>query len=136
MNVVDGMASLVKVIGNRFVSSVFNVRKVFFEAGVKRASSFTDVELSTFGTMNDIYNVVCQAVELLCDVHLGLRASNIGVGADERTCSTFCLIAWTGPWCSCGIHPINFSFIEALQPAEGGSPETPSGLFHFAPLLV
>ena len=24
--------------------------------------------------MNDIYNVVCQAVELLCDVHLGLRA--------------------------------------------------------------
>ena len=36
MNVVDDMASLVKVIGNRFVSSVFNVRKVFFEAGVSR----------------------------------------------------------------------------------------------------
>ena len=39
MNVVDDMASLVKVISNRFVSPVFNVRKVLFEAGVKGASS-------------------------------------------------------------------------------------------------
>ena len=44
MNVVDGMASLVKVISNRFVSQVFKVHKVFFEAGVKGASSFTDVD--------------------------------------------------------------------------------------------
>ena len=52
--------------------------------------------------MNDAYNIVRQAVEMLRDVHLGLRASNVGVGADERTPYTFCLIAWSGPWCSCG----------------------------------
>ena len=60
------------------------------------------------GTMNGIYSVVCQAVELLCDVHLGLRASNVGAGADERTCSTFCLIAWSDPWCSCGCRLTQF----------------------------
>ena len=102
MNVVDGVVSLVKVIGIWFVSPVLNVRKVFFEAGVKGASSFTDVKLSAFGAMNDVYSVVRQAVELLRDVHLGLRASNVAVGADERTHSTFCLSAWSGPWCSCG----------------------------------
>ena len=79
---------------SRFVSPVINVRKVFFEAGVKGASSFTSAELSAFGAMNDVYNVVRQAVELLRDAHLGLRVSNVGVGADKRTCSTFCLIAW------------------------------------------
>ena len=55
----DGVVSLVEVISNRFVSAVFNVRKVFFEAGVKGVSSFTDVDLSAFGAM------VRQAVELL-----------------------------------------------------------------------
>ena len=70
----DGIASLVKVFSNSFVAPVFNVRKVFFEAGVKGASSFDDVELSALGTMSDVYSVVCQAVELLRDVHLGLRA--------------------------------------------------------------
>ena len=45
-NVVDGVASLVEVISNRFVSAVFNVHKVLSETGVKGASSFTDVELS------------------------------------------------------------------------------------------
>ena len=79
MNVVDGVVSLVEVISNRFVSPVFNVRKVFFEMGVKGVSSFTNVELSAFGATNDIYSVVCQTVELLYDVHLGLRASNVGV---------------------------------------------------------
>ena len=98
----DGVVILVEVISNRFVSPVFNVSMVFFEAGVKGASSFTDAELSAFGVMNDVYNVVRQAVELLRDVHLGLRVSNVGVGVDERTCSTFCLIVWSGPWCSCG----------------------------------
>ena len=83
MNVVDGLVSLVKKTVNRFVSPVFNVCKVFFEAGVKGASSFTDAELSTFGAMKDVYNVVHQAVQLLHDVHLGLRASNVGVGADK-----------------------------------------------------
>ena len=67
MNVVDGLVSLVDSISNRFVSLVFSVCKVSFEAGVKGASSFTDAKLSTFGAMNDVYNVVHQAVELLCD---------------------------------------------------------------------
>ena len=84
----DGVVSLVEVISNRFVSLVFNVCRVFFEAGVIGVSSFINVELSTFGAMNDVYNVIRQAVELLRDVHLGLRASNAGVGADERTYST------------------------------------------------
>ena len=51
---------------------------MFFEApGVKGASSFTNVErLSALGAMNDVYNVVRQAVELLRDVHLGLKATD------------------------------------------------------------
>ena len=102
MNAVDGVVSLVEVISNGFVSPAFNFRKVFFEAGVKDASSFTEVELSASGAMNDVCIVVRQAAELLRDVHLGLRASNVGVGADERTHSTCCLIAWSGPWSSCG----------------------------------
>ena len=65
----DGVASLTEVIRNRFVSQVFNVRNVFFEAGVKGASSFPDVEFSAFGTVNDVYNVVRQAVEMFRDVH-------------------------------------------------------------------
>ena len=69
-----GVVILVEVISNRFVSPVFNVSMVFFEAGVKGVSSFTDVELSAFGVMNDVYNVVRQAVELLRDVHLGLSS--------------------------------------------------------------
>ena len=85
------------MISNRFVSAVFNVRKAFFEMGVKGASIFTNVELSAFGAMNDVCSVVHWAVKLLHDIYLGFRASNVGVGADERTCSTFCLIAWSGP---------------------------------------
>ena len=37
-NVVDDVVSLAEVISNRFVSAVFNVHKVFFEAGVKGES--------------------------------------------------------------------------------------------------
>ena len=66
---------------NWFVSQVFTVRKVFFKAGVKGATSFTGVGLSAFGAVNDAYRVR-QAVELLRDVHLGLSVSNVGVGAD------------------------------------------------------
>ena len=42
---------------------------MFLEAGVKGASSFPAVELSAFGTVNDVYNFVRQAVELFRDVH-------------------------------------------------------------------
>ena len=55
MNGVGGVVSLVKGTVNRSVSPLFNVCKVFFEAGVKGASSFTDAELSTFGAMKDVY---------------------------------------------------------------------------------
>ena len=65
----DGVASLVEAIRNRLVSPVFNVGNVFFEAGVKGACSFPDVELSAFGTWSDVCNVVRQAVELFRDVH-------------------------------------------------------------------
>ena len=82
---VDGATSLAEAISNRFVSPASNVCKAFFEADVEGAPSFADVELSAFGAMNDVYSVVRQAVELLCDVHLGLGASTGGVGADERT---------------------------------------------------
>ena len=54
---------------------MFNVHKMFFKVDVKGVSSFTDAELSTSHAMNDICNVVCQAVELFYDVHLGLRTS-------------------------------------------------------------
>ena len=83
---------------------------MFFEPGVKGASSFTDVELSAFCAMNDVYNVVRQAVELLSDVHLGLRASKVGAGANEGICSIFCLIAWSGPWCFVCVFVFFFVF--------------------------
>ena len=68
----DGVASLFKVISSRFVSAVFNARKVFFEASFKGASSFTEVELSAFGAMNDVYNVVILCYVLLpCLVLIG-----------------------------------------------------------------
>ena len=65
------------------------------------ASSFTDVEFSSFDTVNDVYNVVRQAFELFRDVYPGLRASDVGLGANEGICSTLCFVAWSGPWCSC-----------------------------------
>ena len=46
MNVVDGVARFVEVISNRFIFPAFNARKVFFEAGVKGASSLADVEFT------------------------------------------------------------------------------------------
>ena len=120
---------------NRFVSALFDVRKVFFEAGAKGAPSLTDAELSAFWCNEWCMQCCTSGSWTVSWYSSGTKghASNVGVGADVMT---FGLTAWSGPWCSCGIHPINFSFIEALQPAEGGSPETPSGLFHFAPLLV
>ena len=63
------------MISNRFVSPVFNARKVFFEAGVKGGSSFPDAELSAFGATDGVHSIVCHTVELLRDVHLGLTLS-------------------------------------------------------------
>ena len=50
----NGVASLVEVISNRVVSLLINVRKVLFKAGVTGASSFTEVDLSASGAMNDV----------------------------------------------------------------------------------
>ena len=49
----DGVASLVEVISNRFISLVFNACKVFFEAGVKGVPSFTDAELSALHQLHN-----------------------------------------------------------------------------------
>ena len=43
---------------------LFDVSQVFFETGVKGASSFADVEFGAFGAMDDVHDVVRQAVEL------------------------------------------------------------------------
>ena len=48
MGVVDGVSSLVETVGNRFVHMVFQVSQVFFETGIKGASSFDIVEFGTF----------------------------------------------------------------------------------------
>ena len=54
MNIVDGVTSLVEVIaGSRLVPLVFNICKVFFEVAVEGVSDFADIELSTFGTINN-----------------------------------------------------------------------------------
>ena len=52
----DGAASLAEVISNKFVSPVFDVHKVFFDTGVKGASSFTGAEMSVSGAVNDVYS--------------------------------------------------------------------------------
>ena len=59
----DGVASLVKVIGNSL-----SLRCLM-------SAVATDVKLRAFGAVNDVCNVVGQAVDLLHDVHLGLRCS-------------------------------------------------------------
>ena len=49
---------LVGTVGNRFVPVVFYVSQVFFEAGLKGASSFAEVEFGAF----DAHDVVRLAV--------------------------------------------------------------------------
>ena len=57
-DVVDGVSRLVGTVGNRFVPVVFYVSQVFFEAGLKGASSFAEVEFGAF----DAHDVVRLAV--------------------------------------------------------------------------
>ena len=61
-DVVDGVSRLVGTVGNRFVPVVFYVSQVFFEAGIKGASSFAEAESGAFGAMNNIHDVVRLAV--------------------------------------------------------------------------
>ena len=77
------------------MSPVFNVRKVFFEAGVKGTSSLallSLVQVSAFGTMNNAYNVVLKVV--FRDVHLGFWTTDVGVGAYEGTCLGAGIAQW------------------------------------------
>ena len=87
------MSSLVEMVSDRLVSVVFYVSQVFLEAGVEGASCFADVE---FGAMNNVHDVVCVAVELFGDVHLGFRSFDTGVGADEGARFAFLLVARSG----------------------------------------
>ena len=59
-----------KLVGNSFVPVVFYVSQVFFEAGVRGASRFADVEFGAFGAMINVHDVVRLAVGLFGDVHL------------------------------------------------------------------
>ena len=69
VNVMNGVVSLVDVVGNRFVPLVFYVRKVPFEVGVKGASSFSNVGFGAFGAMIHVEDVVGLTVEQFGDVH-------------------------------------------------------------------
>ena len=52
----------------------------------------TDLGLRVSGAMNDVTRAMFYVQQLnFRDVHLGLRTGNVGVGANEKTCSTFCL---------------------------------------------
>ena len=48
-DVVDGVSSLVEVVGDRFVPVEFSVSQVFFEACVEGASPLADAEFGAFG---------------------------------------------------------------------------------------
>ena len=54
----DGVSSLVEMVGNRFVPVVFYVSQMFFEAGIKDMSSFVDVEFGAIGAVYNVHNVV------------------------------------------------------------------------------
>ena len=69
-DVVDGVSSVAEMVGNRFAPVVFYVSQVFFEAGIKGASSFAEAESGAFGAMNNVHDVVRLAVELFGDVRL------------------------------------------------------------------
>ena len=49
---------------------VFYVSQVFFEAGVEGSSRFADVEFGTFGSTNNVLDVVRLTVELLSLIHI------------------------------------------------------------------
>ena len=79
MDVVDGVASLVEMVSDRLVPLVFYVSRVFLEGGVEGASRFANVEFGAFGAMNNVHDVVCLAVELFGDVHLGFQSLDADV---------------------------------------------------------
>ena len=103
--VVDGVSSLVEMVGNRFFPAVFYVSKVSFEAVVVGASRFADVEFRAFGAMNNVHDAIRLAVELFADVHLGFRSLDADVGADKGVRFAFLSVARNGSWCSGGWLP-------------------------------
>ena len=68
----DASSRLVEEVSNRLIPVVFKPHKEFFEAGIKGASSFSNVESDAFGAMNNADDVLRQTVELFDDAHVGL----------------------------------------------------------------
>ena len=58
MDIMNGVTSLGEMVGNRFIPVVF------FEAGIKCTTCFTDAEFGTFSTTNHIHNVISLAIEM------------------------------------------------------------------------
>ena len=67
--------------------------------------SVSPSEFGAFDAMNNVHNVVCLAVELFGDVHLGFRSFDADVGADEGAHFAFLLVARSGSWCPGGWLP-------------------------------
>ena len=99
------MSSLLEVVGNKFSLVVFDVSQVFFEVGVKDASSFADVEIGTFDGRNNEHAVVRLAVELFGGVQLGFRSFGVGGSTDEGARFAFPVVACSHSWCSGGWLP-------------------------------
>ena len=57
-DVVDGVSSLVEMVGNTFVPVVVSVSQVLFGAGVEVVSRFADMEFSATGAINNVHDVV------------------------------------------------------------------------------
>ena len=91
VKVVDGVASLVEVITTGLsLQCLMSARCSLKWVRRVRPVSQCRVERIWYNKWH-IYSVVRQAVELFCDVHLGVWTRNVDVGADERTCPHF---AW------------------------------------------
>ena len=75
---------------------------MFFEAGVKGAYSFANVE---FGAMSNINDVARLAIELFGDVHLEFRSLDIDGGTDEGTHFASVNQARSSSWCFGGWLP-------------------------------
>ena len=63
---------------DRFVPVVADVGEVFAESCVKSAASFPHILHRAFCTEQDIHKIRSLAVEMFCNMHVSLRAQNVG----------------------------------------------------------
>ena len=87
------MTGLVEVVGDWFVPVVFDVSQVFLKMSVKDASSFAEVDFGAFGAMDDVHDIVRQAVELFGDVHFAYNHIILTCIIDDS--NMFCTICNT-----------------------------------------